>query len=271
MVTGTRFHPDETTKMYLRGVHADATIATLRKLIRDNPLGILTTAIRSPTAPFIQSSHIPLILDVEDESSDTELGVLRGHLARQNPQSKTMIEAIQSQSPASLADVNVLEEEVLVLFNSTAQHYVTPKFYVETKPATGKVVPTWNYAAAQVYGRARIYWDHKSEETIAFLSKQIDDLSEHAETRIMDHVGTGDRPCPWKVSDAPDRFIELLQKAIIGIEIRIDRLEGKFKMSQELPIGDREGVIQGFKALGTEVGCQVSSLVKERGELKDNK
>lgn len=253
--------------MYLRGVHADATITALRKLIRDNPLGILTTAIRSPTAPFIQSSHIPFILDVEDEDSETELGVLRGHLARQNPQSKAMTESLQSQSSSS-PDVNVLEDEVLILFNSTAQHYVTPKFYVETKPDTGKVVPTWNYAAAQVYGRARIYWDHKSEDAIAFLSKQIDDLSEHAETSIMGHVGTGDRPGPWKVSDAPDRYVELLQKNIIGIEIRIDRLEGKFKMSQELPEGDREGVIQGFQALGTEVGCQVSALVKERGELK---
>jgi len=257
--------------MYLRGVHADATIATLRKLIHDNPLGILTTAIRSPTAPFIQSSHIPFVLDVEDEDSETELGVLRGHVARANPQSKAMIEAVRSRSPPSPADVDVLEEEVLVLFNSTAQHYVTPKFYVETKPATGKVVPTWNYAAAQVYGRARIYWDHKSPDTIAFLSKQINDLSDYAEERIMDHVGTDARPCPWKVSDAPETYVNLLQKAIVGIEIKIERLEGKFKMSQELSAGDREGVIQGFKALGTEAGCHVSSLVKERGELKDQK
>jgi transcriptional regulator len=257
--------------MYLRGVHADATIATLRKLIRDNPLGILTTAIRSPITPFILSSHIPFVLDVEDEDSETGLGVLRGHLARANPQSKVMTDAAQSRSTSSPAEANVLEEEVLVLFNSTAQHYVTPKFYVETKPATGKVVPTWNYAAAQVYGRAKIYWDHKSDETIAFLSKQIKDLSDYAEEHVMDHVGIDDRPCPWKVSDAPESYVELLQKAIIGIEIKIDRLEGKFKMSQELPVGDRQGVIQGFSGLGTEVGCQMASLVKERGDLKDQR
>jgi transcriptional regulator len=251
--------------MYLRGVHADATIPVLRQLIRENPLGILTTAIRSSIAPFIQSSHIPFILDVQDEGSETELGVLRAHLARQNPQSKAMIEAVQAQPPSSS---NVLEEEVLVLFTSTAQHYVTPKFYSETKPSTGKVVPTWNYAAAQVYGKAKIYWDPKSKEAVTFLSKQINDLSKHAETSIMGYTGADGRPGAWSVTDAPERFIELLRTNIIGIEIKIDRLEGKFKMSQELSRNDREGVIEGFRALETEVGHKVSDIVKERGELK---
>src|SRR4051812_45012326 len=101
--------------MYLRAVHADATIAQLRKLIRDNPLGILTTAIPSKTYPLIQSSHIPFLLDVQDENSKTELGILRAHLARQNPQSKAIIDCLQSQQSNT---GNVLEQEVLVLFNS---------------------------------------------------------------------------------------------------------------------------------------------------------
>lgn len=254
--------------MYLRAIHADATIPMLRQLIRSNPLGVLTTSIPSKAYPKILSSHIPFILDVQDEDSETELGVLRAHLARQNPQSKTIIEEIQSRSTSSKAQY--LEEEVLVLFTSTTQHYVTPKFYTETKPNTGKVVPTWNYAAAQVYGRAKIYYDTKSAETSDFLSKQIDDLSQHAETSVMGYDGTNGKPGAWKVADAPERFVELLRKNIIGIQIEIDRLEGKFKMSQEMGAGDQEGVIQGFGNLGSQVGLEMAQVVRERADLKNS-
>ncbi|KAI0528090.1 transcriptional regulator PAI 2-type [Xylaria bambusicola] len=255
--------------MLLRPDHAEPAIPVLRKLVRENPLGILTTAIRSDIAPFIQSSHIPFVLDVKDEDSTEELGVLRGHIARQNPQSKVLIEAAKASKSST---PNVLEEEVLVLFTPPShQHYVTPKFYTETKPSTGKVVPTWNYSAVQAYGRAKIYWDHKSDESIAFLSKQIADLSEHAETSVMGFTGKGDRQGSWKVSDAPERFIELLRTNIIGIEIQLDRLEGKFKMSQEMSLGDREGVVKGFANLGTETATVVSGLVKERSDLMESK
>ncbi|KAI0095574.1 putative FMN-binding domain-containing protein [Nemania sp. FL0031] len=138
----------------------------------------------------------------------------------------------------------------------------------QIKPPAVALVPTWNYAAVQAYGRAKIYWDHKSEESVNFLSKQISDLSEHAETSIMGYTGTDDKQKSWKVSDAPERFVELLQKNIIGIEITLDRLEGKFKMSQEMSEGDRQGVIDGFANIGTDVGRTISEIVKERGDLK---
>ncbi|XP_014561402.1 hypothetical protein COCVIDRAFT_86714 [Bipolaris victoriae FI3] len=252
--------------MYLRAVHAETSITTLRKLIRNNPLGVLTTAIPSEHHPFILSSHVPWILDVQDEDNETELGTLRGHLARANPQSKTMINNLEAESKPN---GSFLEKEVLVLFTAAAHHYVTPKFYTETKPDTGKVVPTWNYAAAQVYGKAKIFFDSKAPETGAFLTKQIHDLSEHAEASIMGFDGKEGRQDAWKVRDAPESYIGLLQKAIIGIEIKIDRLEGKFKMSQESTKGDREGVVKGFLALESEVGSEMASLVKARGELKD--
>lgn len=252
--------------MYLRAVHAETSIKTLRKLIRSNPLGVLTTAIPSERHPLILSSHIPWILDVQDEASETELGILRGHLARANPQSKTMIDTLEAESKPN---GSFMEREVLVLFTVPAHHYITPKFYTETKPDTGKVVPTWNYAAAQVYGKAKIFFDSKSPETGAFLSKQIHDLSEHAEASIMGFDGKEGRQEAWKVMDAPAKYIELLQKAIIGIEIKVDRLEGKFKMSQESTKGDREGVIDGFSALGSEIGDEMARLVRDRGELKD--
>lgn len=215
--------------MFISSAHAEARIPVLRQLIRDYPLGVLTTAIPSENHPLILASHVPFVLDVDDESDDAELGQLRGHLARQNPQSKAMIEAVQSSNYFS----TTLEQEVLVLFTAAPHHYVTSQFYTETKPMTAKVVPTLNYAVVQAYGCATIHFDSKSDTASSFLSKQIDGLSRHTETSVMDYTGKGDRPGPWKVADAPERYIELMKKNIIGIEIVIERLEGKFKMSRD--------------------------------------
>ncbi len=147
----------------------------------------------------------------------------------------------------------------MVLFNGPQQHYITPQFYTETKPSTGKVVPTWNYAAAQAYGVATFFLDSKAGETDEFLAKQVSDLSEFAEGRVMGYERT------WKVADAPDRFVGLLRKTIVGFEVRVTRLEGKFKMSQELKEGDREGVIKGLKELEED---DMAETVQRRAELK---
>lgn len=252
--------------MHLKVPHGETDLRVLRKLVRENPLGLITTAISSPNFPLLQTSHIPFLLDVQDESSETELGRLRGHMTRVNPQSKAMIEALTENPQLN----NVIEQDVLVIFNSPVQHYITPKWYTETKPTTGKVVPTWNYAAAEVYGRARIFFDTKAPETGAFLAQQIRDLSYHAETQVMGFTG-GDKPTDWKVSDAPERFVDLLQKSIIGVEIEITRMGGKFKMSQEMSVGDREGVVKGLGRLEDDTAQEASRLVKQRGELKDAK
>lgn len=250
--------------MYLRAVHAEHHIPTLRRFIQENPLGLLITALQSATFPTIQCSHVPWLLDVKDETSETELGILRGHLAKPNPQSKALTEAVQTSGPSN----GRLREEVSVVFNGPAHSYVTPKFYTETKPSTGKVVPTWNYSAVQAYGFATIYFDSKAPETGEFLQRQISDLSRHAESNIMGYIG-GDRLKPWEVADAPERYVDLLRKNIIGVEIEITRLEGKFKMSQELGSADREGVIKGFEALQTENGLRIAKTVEERGRLKE--
>ncbi|KAJ5778123.1 hypothetical protein N7520_001369 [Penicillium odoratum] len=258
--------------MHLRADHAETNIPTLQQLIHDNPLGILTTAIKSEQA-FIQSSHIPFVLDVpssNDDDSETPLGVLRGHMAKQNPQAKALMEALAQQSQSQDSETLELPDEVLVLFNVPHHHYVTPKFYTETKPVSGKVVPTWNYAAAQAYGKIRIYCNSKSEETGNFLQRQIEDLSQHAETSQMGYTG-GEKPTAWSVDEAPLSYVELLKKNIIGIEIRIERLQGKFKMSQEMGRGDREGVVKGFGELGTDIGDGMARMVKERGEIKDRR
>lgn len=252
--------------MYLRAAHAEEDIPLLQQFIQDNPLGILTTAIKSSQHPFIQSSHIPFIIDIP-QSNDDSPGVLRGHVAKQNPQAKALIEALAAQQEQGQTTLE-LPDEVLVLFNGPHHHYVTPKFYTETKPVSGKVVPTWNYSAVQAYGKIKVHCDSKSEETGSFLQTQVEQLSRHAETSVMGHTG-GDKPGPWAVSDAPVSYVDLLKKNIIGIEIRLERLQGKFKMSQEMGKGDREGVIKGFGDLGTEVGDGISQTVKERSALKE--
>jgi len=255
--------------MYLRAIHADSHIPTLRNFIKNNPLGTVTTAIASSSYPFLQTSHIPWVIDVTDDSSESELGVLRGHMARQNPQAKAMIESARSTVPDGAQGGVQLENEVLVLFTAHTHHYVTPKFYTETKPATGKVVPTWNYSAVQAYGKAIIFFDNGVAST-EYLSRQIRDLSQHAETSVMGYDGV-EKQGPWEVSDAPDRYIALLQKNIIGIQVEVTSLGGKFKMSQEMPEKDREGVIVGFENLNSAVGKEMARTVSERQETMRNK
>ncbi|KAJ5130313.1 uncharacterized protein N7515_006352 [Penicillium bovifimosum] len=249
--------------MYLRAVHAEGQIPILHQFLRDNPLGILTTAIKSPSYPFIQSSHIPFVLDVPPSSDETP-GTLRGHIAKQNPQAKALMEALAEQQAAGNPKLE-LNDEVLILFNGPHHHYVTPKFYTETKPVSGKVVPTWNYSAVQAYGKISVYCNSKAEETGAFLQTQIEDLSRQSETGIMGYTG-GEKKSAWNVGEAPVSYVELLKKNIIGIEVRIERLQGKFKMSQEMGEGDREGVVRGFEELGSDVGKGIAETVRESGQ-----
>lgn len=254
--------------MHLRKDHAEDDIAVLQKFVHDNPLGILTTAIKSTDHAFIQSSHIPFVLDL-DVNDDSSPGILRGHIAKQNPQAKALMEALahqQTQDP----DTRELPDEVLILFNGPHHHYVTPKFYTETKPTSGKVVPTWNYSAVQAYGKIKVYCDSKAPETGAFLQRQVEDLSRHAERDIMGYTG-GEKPTDWRIDEAPVSYVELKKKSIIGIEIRVDRLQGKFKMSQDKGEGDREGIAKGFEGLETEVGDGMARMVRERGKLKDSR
>ena len=252
--------------MYLRTIHAELDLPVLRTFIRENPLGILITALQSPNFPTIQCTHIPWVLDVNDESSESELGTLRGHLAKANPHCKAMVEAVQANCPSN----GSLAQEVSVLFNGPVDSYVTPKFYVKSKPETGKVVPTWNYSAVQAYGDATIFFDTRNDKTDSYLQKQINDLTKHSEQSIMEHTGGG-KPRAWVVSDAPPSFTDLLKKSITGIEIEVKRLEGKFKMNQEMGKEDRQGVVEGFESLGTDSGLKMAQAVQERGDLSDTK
>ncbi|KAL2819159.1 transcriptional regulator PAI 2-type [Aspergillus granulosus] len=252
--------------MHIQSVYSDPSPTGLLDFIEENPLGIFTTGIPSPNHAHLHSSHIPWVLD---RPSATELPPkvrLRGHIARANPQAKTMIESLTC---SNLPSGSALEHEVLILFNGPYHHYVTPKFYAETAPASGKVAGTWNYAAVQVYGRAKVFFDSKSQETDEFLMQQLSALSEQSERKIMGFTGEGGREAPWEIDDVPVNYLNILKKGIIGIEIEVDRIEGKFKMSQEKSRGDREGVIRGFEGLGTDAADYIARTVRRWGEIKD--
>ncbi len=159
----------------------------------------------------LEASPIPFLL-YPDEG---EHGVLRAHLAKANPHWKSLIG----------------QAECLIVFQGP-EGYVTPSWY-PSKAETHKVVPTWNYATVHVWGSPQVIDD------VAWLRRQVDDLTSFHERP---------RPQPWSVSDAPADYIANQMKAIIGIEIPISRIEGKWKMSQNKDKADREGVINGMRS-----------------------
>lgn len=142
---------------------------------------------------------------------------------------------------------------VLIVFQG-ADTYITPSWY-ETKRETGKVVPTWNYAIVQARGEALVIDDP------AWLAAQIDDLTRTHETP---------REAPWHVSDAPADFVAGQIKGIVGIEIPIAAIEGKWKVSQNRPVADRIGVAEGLEHEGIGHANNMSRLVREYGGLEES-
>ena len=177
----------------------------------------------------LQANHIPFLVD--DDGS--EYGTLRGHLARANPQCGEL---------AAVA-------ECLVVFQGP-QQYISPSLY-PTKREHGKVVPTWNYITVHAWGRPQVLDD------AAWLRRQVNDLTSHKE---------GSRSAPWYVSDAPEPFVAAQLKGIVGIEIPIARIEGKWKVSQNRPAVDQIGVVAGLRGNGDDAEI-MASLVAER--MKD--
>lgn len=174
----------------------------------------------------LMANAVPFLVDRDGPP----LGTLRAHVARANPQ----WQAIRDGA------------EVLVVFQG-AETYVTPSWY-RTKAETGKVVPTWNYAIVQVRGAATIVEDP------AWLRAQIEALTDHQEGR---------RTQPWRVGDAPEPFLAAQIRGVVGIEIAISAIEGKWKVSQNRPEADRDGVVRGLDAEG--VAPEMAELVRRYG------
>ncbi len=159
----------------------------------------------------LMASSVPFLVDAKEGTN----GLLRAHMARDN----LHWHELQRES------------ECLVIFQG-AQGYITPSWY-PSKKTTHKVVPTWNYATVHAWGKPQIV------EDAIWLRQFLEELTHSQEQK---------RAQPWKVSDAPDNFINTQMNAIVGFEIRIKRIEGKWKMSQNRPEADRTGVIEGLTA-----------------------
>ena len=174
-------------------------------------------------APSLFATHLPLVLD----RTRGPLGMLRGHVARANPH-------------ASLGP----ETEALVIF-AGPHAYVTPEWYA-SKREHGRVVPTWNYVAVHATGTLRLVDD-------------LDAVRRHVAELTARHEGS--RAHPWSIDDTPPGYVEKQARDIVGVELEIARLEGKWKMSQNRPAADIAGVIDGLRAEGEE---RVAAIVEAR-------
>jgi transcriptional regulator len=158
------------------------------------------------------SSFIPMLCEPGDEAGSH---VIVGHLARANPQWRAIDPAV----------------DALAIFTGN-DAYVSPSNY-PTKVETGRVVPTWNYSVVQVSGRLEVHDD------VAWVIELV--------RRLTDHHEAG-RPAPWSIDDAPAGYIESTARAIVGITLHVDRVEGARKLSQNRTGADFLGVVAGLSS-----------------------
>jgi transcriptional regulator len=186
----------------------------------------LAALVTSSSAGMV-ATHLPLVLD----RGRGTFGTLAGHIARANPQSTQAHEG----------------DEALVIFSGD-DAYVSPSYYA-SKARDGKVVPTWNYVAVHAYG------------PMHFVSDPVA-LRAHLESLTRRHEQG--RPNAWSVSDAPEPYVEQMLGAIVGVEIEIARLEGKWKMSQNRSAEDVDGVILGLGSSPDSRERAVAEIVRSR-------
>jgi transcriptional regulator len=177
------------------------------------------------TVHGLEANHIPLLIDAQP----APLGTLRGHVARANPLWRTV----------------AADSEALAVFQG-AQGYITPSWY-PSKAQHGKVVPTWNYAVVHAHGPLRIIEDAE------WLRQLVTRLTASQESRLEQ---------PWQVTDAPPDYIDAMLKAIVGIEIPVRRLQGKWKLSQNRLPQDREGVIKALESQGDEASAAMLKAMR---------
>ncbi|WP_416398810.1 FMN-binding negative transcriptional regulator [Allohahella sp. A8] len=188
-------------------------------IFREHRTDVLFDLIETyPLATLITTGSLGLLANLMPFSLCRSGGLLRAHLARGNTQLAALREGA----------------EALLIFQGP-EAYVSPSWYA-SKAETGKVVPTWNFVMVQVRG----------------LPKVIDDplwIAEHL-GRLTDDL-EADRGTPWRVNDAPEDFVATQLRAIVGIEIPIRSIEGKWKISQNRSEADHGGVVEALRAQGT--------------------
>jgi transcriptional regulator len=211
--------------MYCPEAFRENRIETLHQAIA--AAGLATLVTLHPDG--LIASHVPLLLDPHPGP----YGALLGHVARPNPQARDLVPDV----------------DALAIFQPV-EGYITPSYY-ETKRQTGKVVPTWNYAAVHAYGRITFFTEpDRLRDIVTRLTRR--------------HEAT--RPAPWAVSDAPEAFIAGMLKGIIGFSIVLTRIEGKWKMSQNRPAADVTGVVAGLQQDGRPDLAEYVKLSCSAGE-----
>lgn len=196
--------------MYLPAQFEEKRTGVLHALMREHPLGQLVT--HGPDG--LDANPLPFELD----STAGPHGLLRAHVARANP--------VWQQAA---------DTEVLVIFQA-ADGYISPNWY-PSKPEHHRHVPTWNYARVHAHGVLRVRDDER------FLRGLVARLTREHEARSQ-------QARPWKMGDAPADYIDSMLKMIVGIEIEITRLVGKFKLGQNREVRDRMGAADGLTARG---------------------
>jgi transcriptional regulator len=183
-------------------------------------------ALVSAGATGLCGTHLPTVL-----KDDAPYGMIECHLARANPHWKDLASG----------------EEAMMIFQGP-EGYITPSWY-PTKAQTAKGVPTWNYAIVHAYGRPEVVNDK------AWLLRHV--------TELTDQQERGDAH-PWKVSDAPDSYIDTMLRGIVGFRFVITRLEGTWKMSQNREPQDRAGVVEGLRARAGRDDLEIAGIVCEK-------
>ena len=195
----------------------------LAALMRAHPLATLVTPAADAAGGF-DADHLPM----EYDPLPAPFGTLRGHVARANP-------LWHSAAGAALA-----------IFQGP-HAYISPAWY-PSKQDAGKAVPTWNYAVVHAHGPLKI------REDAEWLRKLVTRLTASQESPLKK---------PWHVTDAPPDYIDTMLKAIVGIEIPLSRLQGKWKMSQNRLPQDRDGVIQGLEARDDEASLAMLNALRQ--------
>lgn len=199
-------------------------------------LDVLHALMRAkPLATLVtlhESEIVADLIPVQALSDPPPLGILRGHIARANP--------LWREHP--------VERQALAIFQGP-QVYISPSLY-PTKKISGEVVPTWDYVIVQAYGTLRFI--HDAEWLLGLVSSLTD---RHEALRSV----------PWKVQDAPASYVRKMLGAIVGFELTVTKLTGKWKISQNRNAADREGVIGGLQAAGDPDSKAVADLLAHWG------
>lgn len=185
------------------------------------------------------ATHLPVVLRPDHGPH----GMIEGHLARANRHHEIVKAA---------AEASGREARAMVIFTGP-DAYVTPSWY-PAKAEHGEVVPTWNYVAVHASGTLTLHEDPE------WLLEHVTRLTERSEAERQD---------PWAVADAPEDYVAAQLRAIVGFELRIDRLEGRWKMSQNRSAEDIRGVVAGLSASDRPMDRQVAAVVRERAPAQD--